>query len=191
MARSRRWALLLFVGFASGCPALGEGEGGPCDQGCADQHLAYGIQWSVMSLFNSATGQIGDVDVTLDCGHGGTAAVTGTVGGEVTDEMLSAELSFDLVGCEEASGEEYDLMLDGTVVQAGSFENGGWVVEFGYTSDQVAYQGVVRSDLAGDMEFDDTCALDTTLICDSLGECETAGSVCGREFPSLISTMVN
>jgi len=190
MAGSGRWWPLWLVGLVCGCPTLGEGEGGPCDQECADQHLAYGIQWSVMSLFNAATGQIGDVDVTLDCSHGGVAGVTGAVEGEATDEMLSADLSFDLVECGEASGEEYDLVLDGSVRQLGSFENGGWIVEFAYTSDQVAFEGIVRSDLAGDMEFDDTCALDSTLNCDSLGECLTAGSVCGREFPSLTSTML-
>lgn len=191
MARSGRWALFLLVGITAGCPTLGEGEGGMCDQACGDQHLAYGIQWSVMSLFNAATGQIGEVDVVLDCGYGGTSGVSGTVEGEATDEMLGVDLTFDLTACGEASGEDYDLVLDGSVRQTGVFENGGWIVEFGYTSDQVAFQGVVRSDLAGDMEFDDTCGLDSTLSCDSMGECETAGTVCGREFPSLISTMLN
>ena len=191
MAGSGRWALFLLVGLAAGCPTIGEGEGGPCDQACADQHLAYGIQWSVMSLFNAATGQIGQVEVTLDCSHGGTSGVSGTVEGEVTDAMLGVDLSFDLAECGEASGVEYDLVLDGTVRQEGTFENGGSIVEFGYTANAVAFEGVVRSDLAGDMEFDDSCALDNTLTCDSSGECETAGTVCGREFPTLTSTMLN
>ena len=65
-----------------GCTELGEGEGGPCDQECADQHLAYGIQWSVMSLFNASSGTMGAVEVDLDCGFGGTAHVLGSVDGD-------------------------------------------------------------------------------------------------------------
>lgn len=181
------WPVLVLLG-CLGCSELGEGEGGPCDQECADQHLAYGIQWSVMSLFNAASGTLGAVEADLDCGHGGTAQVTGTVDGDV-EILLDADLAFDMAGCEEARGSDYHLVLDGIVRQSGSFENAGTVVEFAYTSDEVAFQGRVSTDL-GDMEFDDSCILDSLLTCDDLGQCETRGSVCGRTFEPLLSAIV-
>jgi hypothetical protein len=183
----RGWPVLVLV-VCFGCTELGEGEGGPCDQECADQHLAYGIQWSVMSLFNAASGTLGAVQTDLECGFGGAAQVTGTVDGDV-EALLDADLAFDMTGCEEARGSEYHLVLDGVVQQAGAFENAGTVVEFAFTSDEVAFQGMVNTDL-GEMEFDDSCALDTLLACDDLGQCETRGSVCGREFEPLISAMI-
>lgn len=187
MTRRQGWLVFVVIG-CLGCGDLGEGEGGPCDQECADQHLAYGIQWSVMSLFNAASGTLGAVEVDLECGFGGAAHVTGTVDGDV-EALLAADLEFAMTGCEEAQGSDYHLVLDGVVQQTGTFENAGAVVEFAYTSDEVAFQGLVDTDL-GDMEFDDSCALDSLLACDDLGQCETRGSVCGRDFEPLISSMV-
>ena len=186
MRRHVGWLLVVLAGL--GCGELGEGEGGVCDQECADQHLAYGIQWSVMSLFNAASGTLGDVDVELECGFGGAAQVSGTVDGD-PEGILDAALGFDMTACEEAKGSEYHLVLDGEVLQIGAFENGGTLVEFAYTADSVGFQGMVDTDL-GEMEFDDTCTLDSSLECDEFGQCETRGSVCGREFTPLISTIV-
>jgi len=185
--RGLGWPVLILL-TCLGCTDLGEGEGGPCDQECADQHLAYGIQWSVMSLFNASSGTLGAVDVDLECGFGGTARVTGTVEGDV-ESLLDADLAFDMTLCEEASGSEYHLVLDGVVQQTGTFENAGTVVEFAYVAEQVAYEGTVSTDL-GAMEFDDSCALDSLLACDDLGQCETSGSVCGRGFEPLLSAIV-
>lgn len=182
----RVWPVLVLVG-CIGCSELGEGEGGPCDQECADQHLAYGIQWSMMSLFNAASGTLGAVETDLECGFGGAAHVSGTVDGDV-ETLLAADLEFDMTGCEEAQGSDYHLVLDGFVQQTGTFENAGTVVEFAYTSDEVAFQGSVNTDL-GEMAFDDSCALDSLLTCDDLGQCETSGSVCGRAFEPLLSAM--
>ncbi len=185
--RGRGWPLWVFVA-CLGCSELGEGEGGPCDQLCADQHLAYGIQWSVMSLFNAASGTLGAVETDLACGFGGAAHVTGTVDGDV-EAQLETDLAFDLAGCEEARGSDYHLVLDGIVQQTGTFENAGTELEFAYTSDEVAFQGMVSTEL-GDMDFDDACDLDSVLVCDDLGQCETRGAVCGRDFEPLLSSMV-
>ncbi len=187
MRRHVGWILVVLAGL--GCGDLGEGEGGVCDQDCADQHLAYGIQWSVMSLFNAASGTLGAVEVDLECGFGGSAAVTGAVDGD-PEGILDADLAFEMAACEEARGSEYHLVLDGEVLQYGAFENGGTLVEFTYTASEVGFQGMVDTDL-GEMEFDDSCALDSLLACDSFGQCETSGSVCGREFTPLISTIVS
>ena len=55
----------------------------------------------------------------------------------------------------------------------------------------MTYDGTIRSDLTGDMAFADTCAMDTLLSCDSAGQCETSGTICGRGFPALASTMAD
>jgi hypothetical protein len=173
-----------------GCPAV-EGEvPGICDEECADQVLAYGIQWSVMSVFHAATGTLGPVSVDLDCTHGGSAYVSGAVEGDAFDEALTSALAFDMTGCAEAHGEDYDLVLDGVVGQAGTFTNGGGALEFAYTSAAVTYHGSASSEAGVTVELDDTCALETALACDAAGECVTSGTICGRGFEPLPSTVI-
>jgi len=186
--KSRIIGLLVFL--YTGCPAPVGEVPGVCDEECADQVLAYGIQWSVMSVFHAATGTVGPVAMDVDCTHGGSAFVSGAVDGDPFVEQLTSALTFDMTACAEAHGEDYDLVLEGVVGQAGTFTNGGGALDFDYTAVAVTYQGTAMSEAGVTVELDDTCSLDTTLVCDDTGECLTSGSICGRPFEPLASAVI-
>ncbi len=170
----------------------GAGSGnGPldCDQDCQDGTVAFGIQWSVMNLFNTVTGTIGPLDESLDCTYGGTAHVTGSV--EAGDgEQLTSDLEFELAGCMQKQTEAYEFELDGIVTQQGPFDNGGGALAFDYDSVTVSFAGLGYPEVGDPIEVEDSCALDSALACDGGGGCETTGSICGRAFSPVESTVM-
>ena len=173
----------------TGCIDGPGGGNGPldCDQDCRDRTVAFGIQWSMMNLFNSVTGVLGPLDEQVDCSFGGTAHIVGSVESGEGNQLVS-DLAFELVGCMQKQTEAYEFELDGTVTQLGSFDNGGGAVAFEYDSASVSFVGLGYPEVGGAIEVADICALDSALTCDEGGTCETAGSICERAFSPLEST---
>lgn len=147
----------------------------PADTGLGtDVYVAFGVLDTLSFLYNQnviGTPE-GPKDISAACLKQGRSRLTGTSVDEGT--LTDLDLTYQFQGC-GTSGDNYDLVLDGEAVWAGTFRTTG------YAAWSTTADGFTAAGEAGGEAVSDTCTLAVTVTGVDGGARTARGTWCGRD----------
>jgi hypothetical protein len=146
-----------------------------CDQGCQDEHLAYGIVdvfWFIWNQ-NIAGQPAGAKDFTVDGPQGGSVHVTGNTAVSVSTGINTMHLVLAYSNCKGIK-ETYNLIFSGSMAVDGTFSDTHKALTF--SSGQLDYSGTVGKD-DWVTPVDGSCPLTINQTVSSV-----TGTICGGTF---------